>query len=174
MGGRRRRGNLTPAPCHYKSHPHPHPHPPAMTDLPDSSDIPPPVPIPLAWFESNFNTRSRTEQLLRPELHNGLITQHDFDTAVDFFPGSQRYYSVRSPVRSHTTSPTCALVLPTCSSFSDCRRYYRHTLPCRLWPDAPPTTASCPSYRLPCCIRFCRRRYRRYSRACQCTRRFLS
>jgi hypothetical protein len=58
---------------------------------------PPPhrVPIPLTWLESTFNTRSRTEQLLRPELENGVITQHDFDTAVDFFPGVQRYYSVR-------------------------------------------------------------------------------
>lgn len=56
---------------------------------------PPRVPIPLTWFESNFNTRAQTEQLLRPELHDGLITQHDFDAAVDFFPGPQRYYSVR-------------------------------------------------------------------------------
>ena len=53
------------------------------------------VPIPFPWLESTFNTRSRTEQLLRPELENGLITQHDFDAAVDFFPGAQRYYSVR-------------------------------------------------------------------------------
>jgi hypothetical protein len=52
------------------------------------------VPIPFPWLESTFNTRSRTEQLLRPELENGLITQHDFDAAVDFFPGAQRYYSV--------------------------------------------------------------------------------
>ena len=55
---------------------------------------PPRVP-PLTWLESNFNTRANTEQLLRPELHDGLITQHDFDAAVDFFPGAQRYYSVR-------------------------------------------------------------------------------
>jgi len=56
---------------------------------------PPRVPIPLTWLESNFNTRPRTEQLLRPELDDGLITQHDFNAAVDFFPGAQRYYSVR-------------------------------------------------------------------------------
>ncbi|KAI0257648.1 hypothetical protein BJV78DRAFT_1278129 [Lactifluus subvellereus] len=54
----------------------------------------PRVPIPFTWLESTFNTRSRTEQLLRPELENGVITQHDFDTAVDFFPGVQRYYSI--------------------------------------------------------------------------------
>jgi len=53
------------------------------------------VPIALTWLESNFNTRSRTEQLLRPELDNGVITQHDFDAAVNFFPSAQRYYSVR-------------------------------------------------------------------------------
>jgi hypothetical protein len=63
---------------------HPPPPPPAH-----------PVPIPLSWLENNFNTRSRTEQLLRPELEDGVITRHDFDAAVDFFPGPQRYYSVR-------------------------------------------------------------------------------
>ncbi|KAI0307718.1 hypothetical protein B0F90DRAFT_1813134 [Multifurca ochricompacta] len=52
------------------------------------------VPIPLAWLESTFKTRSHTEQLLRPELDNGLITQHDFDAAVHFIPGVQRYYSI--------------------------------------------------------------------------------
>jgi len=52
-------------------------------------------PVPLIWLESTFNTRSRTEQLLRPELENGLITQHDFDAAVDFYPSAQRYYTVR-------------------------------------------------------------------------------
>jgi hypothetical protein len=60
-----------------------------------TNNHPPRVPIPLYWLESNFNTRSRTEQLLRLELDNGVITQHDFDAAVDFFPGAQRYYSVR-------------------------------------------------------------------------------
>jgi hypothetical protein len=45
-----------------------------------------PVPQQLVWLKSAFNTRSHTEQLLRPELENGLITQHDFDAAVDFFP----------------------------------------------------------------------------------------
>lgn len=56
---------------------------------------PPRVPIPLTWLQSNFNTRANTEQLLRPELEHGIITQHDFDATVDFFPGPQRYYSVR-------------------------------------------------------------------------------
>ncbi|KAH9969058.1 hypothetical protein BC827DRAFT_1167426 [Russula dissimulans] len=58
---------------------------------------PPPdprLPLPLTWLQSTFNTRSRTEQLLRPDLENGLISQHDFDAAVDFFPGPQRYYSI--------------------------------------------------------------------------------
>ena len=56
---------------------------------------PPRVPIPLTWLQSSFDTRARTEQLLSPELHDGTITQHDFDATVDFFPGAQRYYSVR-------------------------------------------------------------------------------
>jgi hypothetical protein len=53
------------------------------------------VPIPLIWLESTFNTTDRTEQLLRPELENGIISRRDFDAAVSFFPGVQRYYSVR-------------------------------------------------------------------------------
>ncbi|KAH9175264.1 hypothetical protein EDB89DRAFT_348934 [Lactarius sanguifluus] len=58
------------------------------------SESQPRVPIPLTWLESTFNTHSRTEQLLRPELDNGVITQHDFDAAVNFFPSTQRYYSI--------------------------------------------------------------------------------
>ncbi|KAH9984163.1 hypothetical protein BJV77DRAFT_918024, partial [Russula vinacea] len=49
---------------------------------------------PFTWLESTFNTRARTEQLLLPELDDGLITQRDFEAAVDFFPGAQRYYSI--------------------------------------------------------------------------------
>lgn len=64
-------------------------HPPQ----PDSTT--PRVPIPLTWLESTFNTTDRTEQLLRPELENGIISRRDFDAAVSFFPGAQRYYSVR-------------------------------------------------------------------------------
>lgn len=57
---------------------------------------PPPVQIPpLIWLETTFNTRTRTEHLLRPELDNGVISKRDFDAAVDFFPSAQRYYSVR-------------------------------------------------------------------------------
>jgi hypothetical protein len=66
-----------------------------MQTSPSSSRNPPRIPIALAWLESHFNSRSRTEQLLRPELDNGVITQHDFDAAVDFFPSAQRYYTVR-------------------------------------------------------------------------------
>lgn len=58
---------------------------------PDSN---PRVPIPLTWLESTFNTRDRTEHLLRPELENGVISQRDFDAAVNFFPSAQRFYSV--------------------------------------------------------------------------------
>jgi len=56
--------------------------------------FPPRVPIPLTWLESTFNTRETTEQLLRPELDNGIISRRDFDAAVNFFPSAQRYYSI--------------------------------------------------------------------------------
>jgi hypothetical protein len=69
------------------------------------SEPQPRVPIPLTWLESTFNTRSRTEQLLRPELDDGVITQRDFDAAVSFFPSAQRYYSVRYPVLFLLTLP---------------------------------------------------------------------
>lgn len=58
------------------------------------SESTPRVPIPLTWLEATFNTRARTEHLLRPELDNGVISKRDFDAAVDFFPGAQRYYSI--------------------------------------------------------------------------------
>lgn len=126
----------------------------------------PRVPIPLTWLESTFDTRSRTEQLLRPELDDGVITQHDFDAAVNFFPSPQRYYSVRH--LSFSLKP------PPYICFLDCRRHHRHTLHRPLWTAAPPTPTSLPSHRIPrrfCFCGWCPRRYRdSRQRAC----RFLS
>ncbi|KAI0080082.1 hypothetical protein K474DRAFT_1658343 [Panus rudis PR-1116 ss-1] len=47
---------------------------------------------PVQWLDSTFRSRSRTEELLRPDLESGLITEHDYNLARDFLPGYHRYY----------------------------------------------------------------------------------
>lgn len=59
------------------------------------------------------------------------------------------------------------------SSLSDLRRHHWHPLHRCLRADAPPSPTSYPSRIFPRRVRFCRRRYRRYSRACQRACRFL-
>ncbi|GJE87628.1 hypothetical protein PsYK624_037110 [Phanerochaete sordida] len=44
------------------------------------------------WLDSVFKTRARSEELLRPELENGVISQHDYELATQFLPGYHRYY----------------------------------------------------------------------------------
>ncbi|TFK91671.1 hypothetical protein K466DRAFT_643771 [Polyporus arcularius HHB13444] len=44
-----------------------------------------------SWFDHTFASRQSTEQLLRPDLESGLLSQHDFDLAVAFLPGYHRY-----------------------------------------------------------------------------------
>ncbi|KAI0756609.1 hypothetical protein C8Q80DRAFT_1092079 [Daedaleopsis nitida] len=44
-----------------------------------------------SWFDSTFTSRQRTEQLLRPDLESGLLSQHDYNLAVSFLPGYHRY-----------------------------------------------------------------------------------
>ncbi|KAI0639796.1 hypothetical protein C8Q77DRAFT_1152743 [Trametes polyzona] len=44
-----------------------------------------------SWFDHAFNSRARTEQLLRPDLESGLLTHRDYDLAVSFLPGPVRY-----------------------------------------------------------------------------------
>jgi hypothetical protein len=51
------------------------------------------MPDPLEWLHRTFTSRSTTEQLLRPELENGL-TPHDFELAQNFLPGPSRYWPV--------------------------------------------------------------------------------
>jgi hypothetical protein len=36
---------------------------------------------PLPWLESNFKSPDRIHELLQPELENGNLTQHDFESA---------------------------------------------------------------------------------------------
>ncbi|KAI1793943.1 hypothetical protein LXA43DRAFT_884595 [Ganoderma leucocontextum] len=44
-----------------------------------------------SWFDNAFTSHIRTEQLLRPDLESGLLSQHDFNLAVSFLPGYHRY-----------------------------------------------------------------------------------
>ncbi|CCM05169.1 uncharacterized protein FIBRA_07378 [Fibroporia radiculosa] len=47
---------------------------------------------PIQWLDATFNSRTKTEDLLRPDLESGLISQHDFQLAVAFLPASHRYW----------------------------------------------------------------------------------
>lgn len=49
---------------------------------------------PVQWLDGTFKTRSRTAELLRPDLEWGLITERDYNLARDFLPGYHRYYPV--------------------------------------------------------------------------------
>ena len=76
--------------------------PPAQP--PPSSRHPPPEPcscramsLAKSWFDHTFSSRQATEQLLRPDLESGLLSQHDFNLAVDFLPGYHRYLPVCLP-----------------------------------------------------------------------------
>ncbi|KAI0778578.1 hypothetical protein BD413DRAFT_601313 [Trametes elegans] len=43
-----------------------------------------------SWFDHAFPSRAKTEELLRPDLQSGLLTPHDYELAVSFFPGPVR------------------------------------------------------------------------------------
>ncbi|KAF9822068.1 hypothetical protein IEO21_00062 [Rhodonia placenta] len=47
---------------------------------------------PIQWLDATFNTRARTEELLRPDVESELITPHDFQLAAAFLPGLHRYW----------------------------------------------------------------------------------
>ncbi|CAL1695492.1 unnamed protein product [Somion occarium] len=44
------------------------------------------------WLDRTFRSRARAEELLRPDLEEGLITEHDYNLAVSFLPGHHRYF----------------------------------------------------------------------------------
>ncbi|OCH95805.1 hypothetical protein OBBRIDRAFT_883742 [Obba rivulosa] len=46
----------------------------------------------LKWLYATFNSRQRVEELLRPELEEGTINQHDYVLAATFLPGPHRHY----------------------------------------------------------------------------------
>ncbi|KZT05968.1 uncharacterized protein LAESUDRAFT_701470 [Laetiporus sulphureus 93-53] len=47
---------------------------------------------PIQWLDTTFNSPSRAQELLRPDLESGLITPHDYQLATTFLPGSHRYW----------------------------------------------------------------------------------
>ncbi|GBE78231.1 hypothetical protein BKA93DRAFT_793771 [Sparassis latifolia] len=47
---------------------------------------------PIQWLDATFRSRAKTEQLLRPDLESGLITEHDYHLASAFLPASHRYW----------------------------------------------------------------------------------
>ncbi|EIM79291.1 uncharacterized protein STEHIDRAFT_150993 [Stereum hirsutum FP-91666 SS1] len=51
-----------------------------------------PTIYPFTFTARNFSTSEQTAGLLRPELEKGTITPHDFQAAVDFYPGGHRTY----------------------------------------------------------------------------------
>lgn len=74
------------------------------------------------WIDRTFKSRQLTESLLAPEREAGLLTTHDYDAALSFFPDFHRrynslgmvlggclMYSIRKP--SWSTPKTTALVL---------------------------------------------------------------
>ena len=66
------------------------------------------------WMDSVFRSRARTEALLSPERESGNLTTRDYDTAIQFLPGTHRYYPVRCLprlwlfLRSHSASLSSA------------------------------------------------------------------
>jgi hypothetical protein len=63
--------------------------------------IMPVVAWPSQWIDKTFTSRTRTEELLRPELDDSLVPA-DFEKAVDFLSGNQRYWKVRVPTFQHS------------------------------------------------------------------------
>ena len=50
----------------------------------------------ISWMNSVFRSRARAEALLSPERESGNLTTRDYDTAIQFLPGTHHYYPVRS------------------------------------------------------------------------------
>lgn len=71
------------------------PAPAVMSKEPDESG-----PITWQFIRRNFNTKERTRELLAPELERSLSLT-DFERAVQFFPGTHRYWPVRSHFLKH-------------------------------------------------------------------------
>lgn len=57
-------------------------------------------PITWQFIRKTFTTTERTRELLAPELEQSLSLA-DFEKAVNFLPGSQRYWPVRPNAGFH-------------------------------------------------------------------------
>lgn len=53
------------------------------------------APITPQWLDQTFTSRTQAETILRPYLDVGTITDHDYNLAVSFLPGTHRYWPVR-------------------------------------------------------------------------------
>ncbi|KAH7931089.1 hypothetical protein BV22DRAFT_1027852 [Leucogyrophana mollusca] len=47
---------------------------------------------PLHWLSTTFSSRTRTAELLQPEVENNVLSLHDFDLATTFLPGMHRHW----------------------------------------------------------------------------------
>ncbi|OJA10817.1 hypothetical protein AZE42_00267 [Rhizopogon vesiculosus] len=47
---------------------------------------------PLHWLKTTFSSRTRTAELLQPELEKGVLTPHDFELATRFLPAGHRHW----------------------------------------------------------------------------------
>jgi len=56
------------------------------------------------WLDFTFSSKSKAEQLLRPELENGTLSLHDYDLAVRFLPGYHRHWPVLYAVTATTAA----------------------------------------------------------------------
>lgn len=58
----------------------------------------------IAWVHKTFTTRQRTAELLRPELDEHVLSQHDYELATRFLPGPSMDWHVSVPGPPNVTS----------------------------------------------------------------------
>ena len=71
----------------------------------------------IAWIHKTFPTRQRTAELLRPELDERVLSQHDYELATGFLPGPSMDWHVSVPVlQMLQVLPTFILTLSNIAS----------------------------------------------------------
>lgn len=58
----------------------------------------------IGWLHKTFTTRQRTTELLRPELDDHVLSQHDYELATRFLPGPSTDWHVSVPSPPNFTS----------------------------------------------------------------------
>jgi len=48
--------------------------------------------VPLKWVFQTFDSRTKTAELLAPELENSNLSPHDYELAINFLPGTHRFW----------------------------------------------------------------------------------